>query len=214
MLSAIFKLISPKTIVVIVIFVLLIGAYYTWLSQFSMVHINIGATDIALPVPVLVEKLARKPLPTDPTSPVLPTYALEVLTQQKDTLVADRRQSRIDKVEKFFRQYGSSLVGYGHIFVDEAEQCGGDYRVLVGIAGSESGLGRVNYLKYNPFGYLDHVQYSSEEEALTILACKISQQHIAKCGTDLWCLAYRYAGPGDDLNLFVSKVSYFFSQVN
>jgi hypothetical protein len=201
-----------KPIITSIILVLFVITYLSWLSRFSSIHLQVSTLDLTLPFPLLVEKLERKPLPV--AEAVLPTYTLESLTKQKADLVAQRRQERINKVESYFRLYGSSLVGYGHIFVDQSEQCGGDYRVLVGIAGSESGLGRINVLKYNPFGYLDGVQYSSQEEALTILSCRISQQHIAPCGQDLYCLGRRYAGPSDDLDHFVSKVAFFFDQVD
>jgi len=200
-----------KGIITTIILVLFVLTYLSWLSRFNPIHLQISNVDITLPLPLLAEKLQRKALP--PTATALPTYTLEMLAQQKADLVAKRRQERIDKVENYFKLYGSSLIGYGYIFVDQSEQCGGDYRVLIGIAGSESGLGRINVLKYNPFGYLDGVQYNSQEEALTILSCKISQQHIAPCGQDLYCLGRRYAGPGDDLDHFVSKVAFFFDQV-
>lgn len=127
--------------------------------------------------------------------------------------IAKRRQEQIDKVAAFFKRYGAKLQGYESIFVDKAEECGGDYRVLVGIAGSESGLGRINYMLYNPFGYLDGVQYPDQRTALEVLACRVSYQHIAPCGTDLYCLARRYGGPETDLDHFVSKVAWFMSQV-
>ncbi len=136
------------------------------------------------------------------------------LDNLKSNLIQQRRQFRIDKVESYFRTYGSPLVGYGYIFVDQSEKCGGNYKVLVGIAGSESGLGRINYKLYNPFGYLNNVQYANQEQALTVLACQISRQHISKCGTDLNCLAKRYiGGGGDDPILFISKVRFFMNQV-
>lgn len=136
------------------------------------------------------------------------------LNNRVETAKQNRRQERIDKVESYFARYGSKLQGYGYIFVDQAEACGGDYRILVGIAGSESGLGRVMYKKYNPFGYLNRVQYDSLEEALNYLACQVSRQHIAPCGDDLYCLARRYAGPQDDLSHFVNKVKWFAQNVS
>jgi hypothetical protein len=139
----------------------------------------------------------------------------EIEAEQQAAVIkkAKARQAKIDRVEAFFRSYGAKMTGYGHILVDQAEKCGGDYRVLVGIAGSESGLGRAMYKKYNPYGYLNGVQYSSLTEALTYLSCKVSSQHIAPCGTDLYCLAKRYAGPQDDLEHFVGKVRWFMNQV-
>lgn len=137
----------------------------------------------------------------------------EAYSEEQERVAAER-QAKIDKVEAFFASYGAELQGYGHILVDQAEACGGDFRVLVGLAGSESGLGRVMYKKYNPFGYLDGVQYPNLEEALTTLSCKISQQHIAPCGTDLQCLAARYAGPADDKSEFIGNVRWFMEQVS
>ncbi len=123
------------------------------------------------------------------------------------------RDAAVLRVRNFLFAYGSNMEPYAEILVDQSIACGGDYRILIGIAGSESGLGRSNYKLYNPFGYLDGVQYGSYEEALTILSCKISTQHISKCGTDIYCLAKRYSGPDTDINLFVSKVTWFANQV-
>ncbi len=124
------------------------------------------------------------------------------------------RQAKINKVEAFFASYGAVMQGYAHILVDQADKCGGDYRVLVGIAGSESGLGRIMYKKYNPYGYLDGVQYSSLEEALTVLSCRISQKHIAPCNGNLTCIAERYTGKKDDVSHFIGKVDWFMDQVS
>lgn len=123
------------------------------------------------------------------------------------------RQAKIDKVEAFFQEYGAKISGHGHILVDQAEACGGNYKILVGIAGAESGLGRHMYKKYNPFGYLNGVQYPNLKTALSKLSCKISEQHIAPCGNDLYCLANRYTGPGDDNTHFVNKVRWFMQQI-
>lgn len=133
-------------------------------------------------------------------------------TTEVETYAA-RRQAAINRVQAFMRSYGSPLVEYAPIIVDQAQACGGNYRILVGIAGSESGLGRINYKLYNPYGYLNGVQYSGFEEALTVLSCRISQQFLSVCKDDLWCLVKRYAGPQDDPQLFVSKVAWFASQV-
>lgn len=148
---------------------------------------------------------------------ILPTFlhptGNENLEKERVRLIAEDRAAQIKRVTDFFTSYGSPLVPYASIFVDQSVKCGGNYRVLVGIAGSESGLGRINVKKYNPFGYLDGVQYASFDQAITILACKVSQQHISKCGEDLQCLYRRYAGPADDPNLFISKVKWFMDQV-
>lgn len=154
----------------------------------------------------------KQPPPSVKTK--LSDTAKSYVADVKQTTIRNRRQGQIDKVKAFFDRYGSPLVDYAHIFVDKSHECGGDYRVLVGIAGSESGLGRKNVLSYNPFGYLDGVQYPDQKTALEILSCRVSEQHISKCGTDLYCLVDRYAGPQDDREHFVSKVRWFYNQVD
>lgn len=144
----------------------------------------------------------------------LPEHISAYIQSQRQASLSSIRADQIAKVEAFFAAYGAPMAGYGSILVDQAAACGGDYRVLVGIAGSESGLGRIPVLSYNPFGYLDGVQYASWTDALTSLSCKVSRQHIAPCGTDLQCLVRRYAGPSDDAQHFVDKVMWFFQQVD
>lgn len=144
----------------------------------------------------------------------LPEHVSAYIQSQRQAAVANIRAEQIAKVENFFLAYGSPMTGYADIIVDQAAACGGDYRVLVGIAGSESGLGRIPVLSYNPYGYLDGVQYASWVDALTTLSCKVSRQHISPCGTDLQCLVRRYAGPQDDFQHFVDKVAWFYQQVD
>ncbi len=123
------------------------------------------------------------------------------------------RSSRISKVENFFNIYNAVIKGYGYLFVDAADRCGGDYSVLVGIAGAESALGRSPIRSYNPFGYLDGDTYDSWESAISHIACEISQTHISKCGQDLWCMVNRYTGPESDKDLWVRNVGWFMRQV-
>ncbi|MEP7103100.1 MAG: hypothetical protein ABI721_00120 [Candidatus Dojkabacteria bacterium] len=117
------------------------------------------------------------------------------------------------RVENLFNSYDSPMKGYGGIMVRKAVECGGDYKILVGIAGNESGLGKVPYKIYNPFGYLDGVQYTGWSQSLTKLSCVISQRFIAPCKGDLYCIIRKYGGPSDNQDQWVRNVSYFMSQV-
>lgn len=204
---------KTKHIIAIAFLLPLFIVYLWWVSSYTNLTLNIGGQEIVLPLPsdIYASEL-QLPAYEPRTTLFEPLY--NELEAQRQSIIAQRRQSQIDKVESYFRQYGSPLVGLGHIFVDKSEECGGDYRVLVGIAGSESGLGRINVLKYNPFGYLNGVQYESQQQALEILSCIVSQQHISKCGIDLNCLVKRYAGPQDDPQLFINKVAFFMRQVD
>jgi len=154
------------------------------------------------------------------------TNALHLVSQQKIDEARIAQQKRIEaakreaeikewtaRVENYFRSYGSPMVGYGEIIVRKAVECGGDYKILVGIAGNESGLGKVPYKRYNPYGYLDGIQYTGWTESLSKLSCVISQRFIGPCKGDLYCIIRKYAGPGDNQDLWVRNVSYFMAQV-
>lgn len=130
-------------------------------------------------------------------------------TKQKEKLIAEQTA----KVHSFFVRYNSPLVGYEEIIVRKSAECGGDYAVLVGIAGNESGLGKIPYKKYNPYGYLDGIEYSGWEESLNKLSCVISQRFIAPCNGDLTCIINKYAGPADDKDLWIKNVTWFINQV-
>jgi hypothetical protein len=122
-------------------------------------------------------------------------------------------QDRIARAENLLRSYGSVMVGYGEIIVRQADACGGDYRILLGIAGNESGLGRIPYKLYNPYGYLDGVQYAGWNESLTYLSCVISQRFIAPCAGDLYCIINKYGGPDTDKEKWIRNVTWFMNQV-
>lgn len=135
---------------------------------------------------------------------------VDILTNlEEEKLIADQ----IYKVQAFFINYNSPMQGYEEIIVRKAHECGGDYAILVGIAGNESGLGKIPYKKYNPYGYLDGIEYSGWEESLTKLSCVISQRFIMPCSGDLACIVRKYAGPVDDQELWIRNVSWFINQV-
>jgi len=178
----------------------------------SPLRVEVNGVYVSLPVPDIFndyELALSSDLPTSTLSQSLLMQAGVEKTEIKER----ERVAAINRVESFFQAYGSPLVGYGWIIVDKAIECGGDYRLLVGIAGSESGLGKIMYKKYNPYGYLNNVTYSSQKEALEILSCKVSQEHLAVCNQDLDCIARRYTGPGDDVEHFKAKVRWFAGQV-
>lgn len=122
-------------------------------------------------------------------------------------------QQQIAKVQSFFQSYGAVLQGYEELIVRRSHECGGDYRVIIGIAGNESGLGRIPYKTYNPFGYLDGMQYGSWEESLHKLVCVISQRFITPCQSDLQCIINKYGGPGDNHQQWINNVGWFVRQV-
>ncbi|MCS7317539.1 MAG: hypothetical protein NZZ41_04360 [Candidatus Dojkabacteria bacterium] len=122
-------------------------------------------------------------------------------------------KKNVDILESFLKRYGSPLVGYGDIIVRESFRCNVDYRIIVGIAGIESGLGKYPIGKYNPFGYLDGVIYESWEEVLYKLICRIANQFIKPCNNDLYCIVNRYGGPDTPKQRWVNAVQWFMNQL-
>lgn len=122
-------------------------------------------------------------------------------------------QENVARAEALLAKYNSPMQGYGEIIVRRAQECGGDFRILLGIAGNESGLGRIPYKLYNPYGYLDGVQYSGWSESLEYLSCRISERFIAPCSGDLVCIINKYGGPDTDKDKWVRSVTWFVNQV-
>lgn len=135
--------------------------------------------------------------------------------EQRDVIAQKERQDKINRIEALFQRYNSPMQGYAELIFRRVEECGSgvaDYRILIGIAGNESGFGRIPYKLYNPYGYLDGKQYSDWNDSLTFLSCVITQRFIVPCNNDLTCIINRYAGPSDDKSQWIRNVTYFINQ--
>lgn len=134
---------------------------------------------------------------------------------QKQKIEAKERQGKIDRIEALFQRYNSPMQGYGELIFNKVEECGpsADYRIIIAIAGNESGLGRIPYKLYNPFGYLDGKQYADWNDSLSFLPCVITQRFLVPCNNDLVCIINRYAGPSDDKNQWIRNVTWFINQL-
>ncbi len=136
--------------------------------------------------------------------------------EQKQKIAEKERQDKINRIEDLFARYNSPMQGYAELILRRVEDCSNgdaDYRVLIGIAGNESGLGRVPYKLYNPYGYLDGKQYADWNDSLTFLSCVITQRFIVPCNNDLTCIINKYAGPSDDKSQWIRNVTYFINQL-
>jgi hypothetical protein len=155
----------------------------------------------------IIQNYEFSPLPqiADEIEELKATRALEIQVEEQ--------QRKIESVEAIFRKYNSPMQGYAELIINRTTECGGDYKIIVAIAGNESGFGRIPYKKYNPYGYLDGVQYSGWEEALDYLSCKISEQHLAPCNNDLYCIIQRYGGPETDQAKWLRNIRWFMEQI-
>lgn len=194
--------------------------FYTITSVFSLITITILFYKYSEPERFTynpsvsyISSLAYTPseefIPIDPVKDSINRFKIE----QKQKIEAKERQEKIDKIEALFARYNAPMQGYGELVYNRAAECGGDYKVLVGIAGNESAFGRVPYKLYNPYGYLDGKQYADWTESLTFLSCVISQRFLSPCQNDLTCVINRYAGPSDDKDQWIRNVTYFINQL-
>lgn len=122
-------------------------------------------------------------------------------------------QNAIAKVKTFFDIYQARLKGMEELIVRRSIECEIDYRIIIGIAGIESGLGRFPVGGHNPFGYLDGIYYNSWEEALNKLICVIGNRFIKPCNSDLSCIINKYGGPDTPKDHWIKNVQWFMNQV-
>jgi hypothetical protein len=132
---------------------------------------------------------------------------------QANIIKENENRDKVNKVENLLARYNSPMKGLGKLLVSRTEECGGDYRIVVAIAGNESGFGRIPYKKYNPFGYLDGVQYANWEDAINVIACKISERFIKPCSGDLTCIIRTYGGPDTDKEKWIRNIRWFMNQL-
>lgn len=136
-----------------------------------------------------------------------------IATKKEQERIRMEIEQNTQRIEAILARYNSPMQGYGHIIASKAYECGGDFRVLTAIAGNESGFGRIPYKLYNPYGYLDGVQYSGWEESLNFLSCVISRRFLKPCNNDLVCIISTYGGPDTDKERWVRNIQFFINQI-
>lgn len=137
----------------------------------------------------------------------------QIAEKKEELRKKQEREENIRKTEALLARYNSPMQGYGEIIVRRAEECGGDYKVLMGIAGNESGFGRIPYKRFNPYGYLDGVQYSGWDTSLDFLSCRIAQRFLVPCNNDLTCIINKYGGSDTNRGKWISNVQFFINQL-
>jgi hypothetical protein len=160
----------------------------------------------------------REIIYTNPDSNFIPLNVsmdkINKLKLEKILQIQERdKQAKIQRIENLFSRYKSPMSGYGELIYNRSTECGGDYRIIVGIAGNESGFGRIPYKLYNPFGYLDGVQYSGWYQSISTLSCRISQRFLAPCHNNITCIEGKYGGPDTPKEQWIRHVSSFVNQL-
>lgn len=112
---------------------------------------------------------------------------------------AAEREGKIQKLAKYLKAQGSPLGNpkFAKLIIELSEQSGVDYKIIMAIAGEESGFCIAPYYingknSHNCFGYLNGKSYASYEEAFSRLVPQIAKQYVKKYGTNFLALAKAY----------------------
>lgn len=144
--------------------------------------------------------------PAEATSATVVSELQTVLQEKNSTLVsntaaftaarvrAEARDAEIANLVAYFRRQRAPIAteAYAAQFIDLSRANGADYKVVVAISGIESGFCIAPYKKFNCFGYLNGVQYSSFSQALATLIPKVSREYARKYGTNFEAIAKAY----------------------
>jgi len=154
--------------------------------------------------------------PIKAEAPVIQTVAVQVLppvivNPPKPTPPPQDPQAL--KLVRYLKSQGSPIATYNlaELLINTSNASGIDYKLIVAIAGTESGFCRVNYMGYNCFGYLNSVHYSSFDSAIRNLIPLISQNYIRKFGTNFKAFAAAY-GYQDVAAGAKNLATYYYSQ--
>gem|GEM_PF-6009996 len=145
------------------------------------------------------------------------TTAKTIQTNEKLMLskysAARAHEDKVKDVIDFLKYHRSPIANYHYadMFIRLSEANGADYRVVLAISGVESGFCIAPHKKYNCFGYLNKVQYSSLDAAMRDLIPKVSRQYARKYGTNFAALAKAYGQ--HNIESAVGKMSTFYSQL-
>jgi len=97
--------------------------------------------------------------------------------------------------------------------IDKANECGVDYKLMIAIAGYESGYGRKPMKKYNPYGWRNGKTYNSFKEAISEITCQFGNKYIKKGRDTVKEISEIYLGSNSNHDAWIKNVSYIRSQI-
>lgn len=166
----------------------------------------------ALDLPVKDQLVSATELPTPQPEDI--ENAVDMKIEQEEIKMEQERlrrerQVKIDRLAGYLRKVNSPMADYANIIIEEAESCNANYKIIVAIAGNESGYGRVPYKSYNPYGYLNKAQYSGWDTSLADLTCKVAKY--TNKYTDLYILGKVYGA--HNVEQWAKNISWHLSQI-
>lgn len=141
----------------------------------------------------------------------LNNYA-DILKNTGKYVIGPKIDPRVDKLEKFLKNYNSPLADKAGYFVMIADNFNMDYRLVPAISGIESTFGkRIPYNSFNAYGWGNGKSiFDSWEESIFVVSKTLSEKYIAK-GLDTPIKMSRvYCPPNPDWG---RKVAYFMDKI-
>lgn len=154
----------------------------------------------------------------DEISLVQEKYTQRLIQEEEERIKKEAEERRIQQLlaqatelRRYLESQNAPIATYAETIILSADQCGGDYRLLTAIAMNESGGGRIPYKSYNPYGYLNGIQYSGWDEAITEITCKISNQYLKNGLNTPELLAGPYGAKNQEK--WISNIYYYLNQI-
>jgi len=123
----------------------------------------------------------------------------------------------VQQIDAFLHKNGSPMVGLGNVFVAAGRKYGVDPRLVVGIAGAESTLGKYAYRPYNAWGWGGRAGHSfgSWEESIAQVTKGLRDGYISQGRTTPATIVSKYApsSDGNDEAQWASNVGHFMKQL-
>lgn len=135
----------------------------------------------------------------------------ERLRKEEEERKLQELKRRAHDLQLYLESQNSPMAPYSETIITSAERCGADYKLLTAIAMNESGGGRIPYKKYNPYGYLNGIQYAGWEEAISDITCKIATHYFAKGYNTPETLAGPYGAHNKEE--WINNIYYYLNQI-
>lgn len=123
----------------------------------------------------------------------------------------------VQQIDAFLHKNGSPMAGLGNVFVAAGKKYGVDPRLVVGIAGAESSLGKYAYRPYNAWGWGGRAGHSfgSWEESIAQVTKGLRDGYISQGRTTPAAIVSKYApsSDGNDEAQWASNVGHFMKQL-
>jgi len=202
----------PLTLIFSVILIVTSGSYILSKKQSFNVYAEGETSFLNFPIPSVLSKIFT---PENKTETIVQEITAEELAQLEAERVAkETKEKKVMDLKNYLIGVGNEgFANSSKSILEASERCGVDYKLVVSIAGYESGYGKKPVKKYNPFGWLNGVQYGSWDEAVSDIICDFGSMYSAKGLHDPHQIVQIYVGGNGDKENWANTVTALMKKV-